>query len=63
MVAPMRSDFSANREAFHTYIKVGALGTLDTYLLRYVLVTVIAMVERLLAPTLASSTAHSGKGV
>lgn len=55
MVAAMWGDFSANREALHAEVEVRALGAFDPYLPGDVLVAVVAVVERLLAPSLSSS--------
>jgi hypothetical protein len=63
MVAAMWGDFSANREALHAKVEVRALGAFDPYLPRDVLVAVIAVVERFLAPSFSSSPDASGNGV
>ena len=51
----MWGNFSANREALHAEVEVRALGALDPYLTGDVLVAVVAVVQRLLAPSLSSS--------
>jgi hypothetical protein len=55
MVAAVRGDFSADRETLHAKVEVRALGALDPYLPGDVLVAVVAVIERLLAPSLSSS--------
>uniref|UniRef100_A0A0A9CTE8 Ada2 n=1 Tax=Arundo donax TaxID=35708 RepID=A0A0A9CTE8_ARUDO len=63
MIASMRGDFCADGEALHAEVEVWALGALDSYLPRDVLIAVVAVVKRLLAPALAGSPAGRGNGV
>jgi len=63
MVAPVWGDFSANGEALDAEIEVRALGTFNPYLPGNVLITVVAVVKRLLAPSLACSSHGRRNGV
>jgi len=63
MVAPVWGDFSANGEALDAEIEVRALGAFDPYLPGNVLITVVAVVKRLLAPSLACSSHGRRNGV
>jgi len=57
MVAAVRGDLGADREALDAEVEVGALGALDPDLPGNILIAVVAVVQRLLPTTLSGSPA------